>query len=101
MQTIKANNYSVFFNENGYQEITTLLEKNNYSSIFILCDENTHEYCVPTFLANLATTLSIEIIEIEPGESLKNIATCVEVCGQPTISSPRYWVESIVIRRLL
>lgn len=79
MQTIIANGYSVFFNEEGYQEFNTLLVKNNYSSIFILSDENTNEHCVPSFLANLATTIAIEIIEIEPGESLKNITTCVEV----------------------
>ena len=79
MQTISANGYSVFFNEKGYNEINSLLIKNNYSTIFILSDENTNEHCVPTFLANLATKIAIEIIEIEPGESLKNITTCVEV----------------------
>ncbi len=79
MQTIIANGYSVFFNENGYQEINELLVKNSYSSIFILSDENTNEHCVPTFLTNLATKISIEIIEIEAGESLKNITTCVEI----------------------
>ncbi len=79
MQTISANGYSVFFNEDGYLQINTFLTKNNYSSIFILSDENTNEHCVPSFLANLATKISIEIIEIESGESLKNITTCVEV----------------------
>ncbi len=79
MQTISANGYSVFFNEEGYNEINTLIVKNNYSTLFILSDENTNEHCVPTFLANLATKITIEIIEIEPGESLKNITTCVEV----------------------
>ena len=79
MQSIEANGYSIYFNENGYNQINELVNENNYSSIFILVDDHTNEYCLSNFLPNLATEVSIEIIEIEAGEGIKNIATCVEI----------------------
>lgn len=79
MQSIAANNYFIHFNENGYERINEDILKANYSSIFILVDENTNEYCLPKLLSNLAVKCPIEIIEIEPGEAEKNITTCVEI----------------------
>ena len=79
MQSISANGYSIYFNENGYEQLNKTIIENNYSSIFILTDEHTNELCLPKFLPNLATEISIEIIEIEAGESIKNITTCTEL----------------------
>ena len=79
MQTIKANTYSVYFNEEGYSYLSSILKPTSYSKIFVLVDENTSEYCLPTFLANLATEVEIEIIEIENGEEHKNIETCLQL----------------------
>jgi 3-dehydroquinate synthase len=79
MQSIEANGYQIFFNETGYEKINTFISESMYSSIFILVDEHTNEYCLPKFLPNLATETPIEIIEIEAGEEIKNITTCVEI----------------------
>ena len=79
MQTIAANNYLIVFNENGIAEINNLIERKRYSSIFLICDENSHEHCVPAFLSEIQTEIKIEIIEIEAGEELKNITTCVDI----------------------
>lgn len=79
MQSIEANGYQIFFNETGYEKINLFISENNYSSILILVDEHTNEYCLPKFLPNLATEIPIEIIEIEAGEEIKNITTCVEI----------------------
>jgi len=79
MQLIKANNYSIIFNESGYEELNTYIENHNYSNIFILVDTNTNEKCLIRFLTFLATDKKVEIIEIEAGESEKNITTCVEI----------------------
>ena len=79
MQSIEANGYQIFFNETGYEKISLFISENNYSSIFILVDEHTNEYCLPKFLPNLATEIPIEIIEIEAGEEIKNISTCLEI----------------------
>lgn len=79
MQSIEANGYSIYFNEKGYEEINQIIIQNKYSSLFILVDEHTNEHCLPKFLPNLSTEIPIEIIEIEAGEGIKNITTCVEI----------------------
>lgn len=76
MKSIQAATYFVHFEENGYQELNKIIAKNDYSSIFILVDENTMHYCYPTFIPNLVTDKPIEVIEIEAGEINKNIETC-------------------------
>ena len=79
MQSIKAASYFVHFEENGYQEINNIINKDKYSTIFILVDENTMEYCYPKFITKIATKKRIEVIEIEAGEINKNIETCTGV----------------------
>ncbi|MGV1012039.1 MAG: 3-dehydroquinate synthase [Flavobacterium sp.] len=79
MQSIQANGYSIHFNESGYEAIHEILIERNYSSLFILVDENTNEFCLSKFLPQLVTEIPIEIIEIEAGEGMKNISSCVEI----------------------
>ena len=79
METIQANNYSIIFTESGYENLNNFIVQQNYSTIFILVDSNTNKLCLLRFLSFLATDKSIEIIEIEAGESKKNINTCVEI----------------------
>lgn len=79
MDSIKANNSTVYFNETCYTAINKYIKDSNFSKIFILVDENTHQYCLPLFLERLETQLVIEIIEIESGELNKNIDTCLGV----------------------
>lgn len=79
MQAINANGYTIHFNEKGYAILNDFLQQKNYSSLFILVDSHTNEFCLPLFLPYLATETPIEIIEIEAGESLKNITTCSEI----------------------
>jgi 3-dehydroquinate synthase len=79
MKPIIANHYSIIFHSDNYFELNKILKENNYSSIFILTDENTNEYCAPLLLPYLETELNIEIIEIEAGEVNKNIETCMQI----------------------
>tara|TARA_R110002049_G_scaffold87533_3_gene221954 strand:+ start:6813 stop:7880 length:1068 start_codon:yes stop_codon:yes gene_type:complete len=79
MDSFAANDCMIHFNETCYTSINEHLKKNNFSKIFILVDNNTHEYCLPTFLEKLETNSTIEIIEIEDGEINKTIETCVGV----------------------
>ncbi|WP_405567603.1 3-dehydroquinate synthase [Polaribacter sp. Asnod6-C07] len=79
MQTIQAVSYPVHFQEESYNALSNLIEKNNYSTIFILVDENTLEHCYPKFIPNLTTDKKIELIEIESGEINKNLETCIGV----------------------
>ena len=79
MKSIQAASYSVHFKEKGYQNLSSLITKKNYSTIFILVDENTLEHCYSKFIPNLSTDKRIEVIEIESGEVNKNLDTCIGV----------------------
>jgi 3-dehydroquinate synthase len=79
MQSIEANDYSIYFNQEGYEILNAWISKHNYSKIFILVDEATNDHCLPKLLPKLELEIPIEIIEIEAGEDMKNISTCVEI----------------------
>ena len=79
MDSIKANNSIIHFNNTCYTSLNQHIEDNNFSKIFILVDENTHLHCLPKLLEKLETDKTIEIIEIESGEINKTIETCVGV----------------------
>jgi 3-dehydroquinate synthase len=79
MQTIQANNYPIYFNEQGYEALNLHLKSNKYSKVFIIVDSNTNEFCLSTFLPYIETELTIEIIEFVAGEENKNIDTCVQI----------------------
>lgn len=76
MKTIQTSSYPIHFNSRCYTELNVHIKANNYSNIFVLVDQNTHEHCLPQFLSRLETEIQIEIIEIEAGEINKNIETC-------------------------
>lgn len=59
----------------SFSQLNTFLHEKSFSKIFILADENTHEYCLPILLGNMETDLGFEILEIEAGEEMKNIQT--------------------------
>jgi len=77
--TIFYTKMNIYFSENAYQNINQLLEIKNYSTIFLLTDNNTNHYCTSIFLSEINNQTPIEIIEIEAGEEQKNITTCVEI----------------------
>lgn len=79
MNSIVSDAYAVHFNEVAYEALNTHLAKGNYSIIFILVDENTHESCLPQFMAEIQGDYTFEIIEIASGETNKTIETCVGV----------------------
>ncbi|MEC3908054.1 3-dehydroquinate synthase [Tamlana sp. 2201CG12-4] len=79
MDSITYKDCTIHFNDTCYVSVNKHLKENNFSKIFILVDENTHQYCLPIFLEKLSTDTAIEIIEIESGEENKNIDTCVGV----------------------
>src|SRR5690554_1278229 len=69
----------IYYSENGYESLNQFLQQKKYSMIFVLTDTHTNEYCSGLLLAEIATEIPIEIIEIEPGEAQKNISTCIEL----------------------
>jgi len=79
MKSITASTYTIHFNDFGYQQLAAFISEKKYSSVFLLVDENTNTHCAPLFLSKLATTLPVEIVEIEAGETHKNMDTCLGV----------------------
>lgn len=79
MQTIQANNYSIYFNQEAYLFLNEFINHQKYSKLFVLTDSNTYTHCLSHFLAQVATEIEIEVIEIEPGEAHKTIDTCVQL----------------------
>lgn len=79
MQSILSTGYSVHFNSDGYAALNNYLKSTAHSTIFILVDTNTNDFCSSKFLSNIVTETRIEIIEIEPSEETKNIETCFEL----------------------
>lgn len=79
MNSIASDSYIVHFKEKAYTALNEHLKDANYSKIFILVDENTHDLCLPQFMAEINGDYSYEIIEIEAGEIHKNIETCTQV----------------------
>lgn len=76
LKTLESKEYATYFNDQGYLFLEQHLIKNAYSKLFILTDSNTGEHCLPRFLAQLATDIPFEIIEIEAGEEHKTLETC-------------------------
>ena len=79
MESIISDSYAVHFNEKAFKVLNSHLAKKAYSIVFILVDENTHELCLPQFMAEINGEYQFEIIEIESGEINKNIETCIGV----------------------
>ena len=76
MTSIQTKDCPIYFNSETYVKLNTHLNQNNYSKIFVMVDTNTHQYCLPKFMAQIETNLEIEIIQIEAGEEHKTIETC-------------------------
>lgn len=84
MNSIKASTCYVSFNEKGYKELNQIVKNGEYSSIFILVDENTLDHCYPRFMQHFSTHIRIEVIQLDAGEKHKNIDTCIGVWNAMT-----------------
>ena len=84
MATIKANTYNIYIDDTSFDALNIFLKKNTYSHYYILCDEHTFEFCLPTLLFHAPMLNEAEIIELESGEDKKTLDTCLQVWGALT-----------------
>jgi len=75
MESIRSKSYEVHLEELAEAALRQHVAKNNYSKVFVLVDENTNKYCVPSFKKKLDYPID-SIFEIKSGEENKNIGTC-------------------------
>ena len=76
MRSIQSLDTTIHFNNSCYQALSTHLELNNYSKIFILVDQNTNKACLDEFTQHLAHKYAFQHFEIPAGEHAKTIETC-------------------------
>lgn len=84
MAIIKANTYSIYVGDKSFDALKTFLKYNTYSNYYILCDENSFNYCLSNLLVNAPILNTAEIIELESGEENKTLETCMQVWGALT-----------------
>lgn len=70
---IHAKSYAISIGENALKELNLFLSKHFYQSYFILCDENTLQYCLPLLVRSCPKLAVAEIIEVESGEGSKSL----------------------------
>lgn len=80
MQTIKSYNSNIYIDNNKFDLLNIFLnDNNNISQIYIIVDENTHNYCLPSLVKNVEKLRDAEIIEIESGEESKSIEIATQI----------------------
>jgi 3-dehydroquinate synthase len=67
----------IYFENQGFDQLRNLLRQKQYSSYFILVDENTDLHCRP--ILEEAIELPFKKILISAGEQFKNIETCTKI----------------------
>lgn len=65
--------------EEMFSRLSQFLKQHDFSSLFILVDENSLKHCMPVLVANVPKLLEAEVIELESGEKNKNIEVCTQV----------------------
>ena len=78
MKEIIAKNYSIFFNNDGYDSLSSYLKICNYSKIFIHLDTNTNKKCLSVLLSKIKIS-HFETIISKDGENNKNIESCINL----------------------
>lgn len=81
MVPLEIEGCSVVFGQDGFRQLNTHLTdtQNKISKIIILCDEHTHESCLPALAENVPALSQYEILEIPAGEEHKNLDTCRQI----------------------
>lgn len=97
MKEIQSDTYSIYIGDKVLNEFNSILEnfQDEYSKIFILCDENSSKYCLPHLIGLVPMLIGAEIIEIESGEQSKTLSICNDVWK--TISESQADRKSIVV----
>lgn len=74
MTTLKLKDYPILIGATNKHELTSIIDRGQYSKIVVLVDHNTRQHCLPLFSSLIGQ--EYPIIEITPGELHKNLETC-------------------------
>ena len=78
---IQSDKYSIYIGNEVLEEFNRILEdfQGQYSKIFIFCDENSSQHCLPYLIEQVPMLIGAELIEIESGEQNKTLSICNDV----------------------
>lgn len=76
---IKTTNYPIFFGKKSYKNLKKYLFKEKKKKLFILCDINTHKFCLKQLQNNVVFLRKSQIICIFFGEKIKNIESALYI----------------------
>lgn len=73
---ILTTNYPIYFGTKTFvsKYLKTVIDKNNISNIYIICDINTYQYCLNKLQNKVTFLVKYQIICISSGEKVKNIS---------------------------
>lgn len=69
----------IWFGEEAFTQLKLYIEKGDFSSIFFVVDENTHDMCLPYLLQSLEDLPRCEVLEVEAGEETKSSEVLVQL----------------------
>jgi 3-dehydroquinate synthase len=72
----------IHFSDQPAEDLHSLLARLSFSQLFILVDSNTQIHCLP--IIEKALPAEINLFVVQPGESNKTIATCMEIWAAMT-----------------
>ncbi|MBK9793956.1 MAG: 3-dehydroquinate synthase [Sphingobacteriales bacterium] len=78
MNKISLNDYEIIFDD-SLESVKDFMSAANYSSVFVLVDENTKLHCLPVLDKVIS---SYTVIETKSGETNKNLSTCESIWQQ-------------------
>jgi len=80
MKLIEAQDYSIEIGALTESSFATFVqEKYSHSKIIIICDENTHEYCLEYLITNFDFLSDAEVMLLPAGEENKVMEVCFQV----------------------
>lgn len=78
---VMQNNVNITFGTEALLRFSKELHAKDYSSLFLLVDTHTQEFCLPGFVSQTGLT-DLEVLVMEAGEEHKTLQTCENLWNQ-------------------
>ena len=78
---VMQNNVNITFGTEALLRFSKELQAKDYSSLFLLVDTHTQEFCFPGFVSQTGLT-DLEVLVMEAGEEHKTLQTCENLWNQ-------------------
>ena len=76
---IQTTGYSIQFTHSAGESIDQFIEAHNYSSVFVLMDENVMQHCWPIIQFESKSLENVEILLVDAGEEQKDIEIATQL----------------------